>query len=65
MHWQYAYTPEGLDPVTKQWLRFLTPERLKIDELKMSHDQIISEKPPTAPKHKINLKEIDQLVISK
>eukprot|EP00742_Colponemidia_sp_Colp-10_P006838 GILJ01007327.1.p1 GENE.GILJ01007327.1~~GILJ01007327.1.p1 ORF type:complete len:351 (+),score=31.24 GILJ01007327.1:41-1054(+) len=32
--WQYAFTTVGLDPVSEQWIRFLSPERLAID---MSH----------------------------
>eukprot|EP00164_Ancoracysta_twista_P003485 GFYU01004649.1.p1 GENE.GFYU01004649.1~~GFYU01004649.1.p1 ORF type:complete len:352 (-),score=47.71 GFYU01004649.1:117-1172(-) len=30
-HWQYAFTNVGLDPASKQWFRFLSPERLAID----------------------------------
>lgn len=30
-HWQYAFTRVGLDPLSKQWFRFLSPERLAID----------------------------------
>ncbi len=29
--WQYAFTEVGLDPVSQQWFRFLSPERLAID----------------------------------
>ena len=29
-HWHYAFTELGLDPVAKQWFRYLTPERLAI-----------------------------------
>lgn len=30
-HWQYAFTESGLDPVSRQWLRLLCPQRLGID----------------------------------
>lgn len=30
-NWPLAFTPYGLDPPTRQWLRFLSPERLAID----------------------------------
>eukprot|EP00698_Gefionella_okellyi_P015453 TRINITY_DN435_c0_g1_i1.p1 TRINITY_DN435_c0_g1~~TRINITY_DN435_c0_g1_i1.p1 ORF type:complete len:310 (-),score=48.11 TRINITY_DN435_c0_g1_i1:7-936(-) len=30
-HWQYAFTDVGLDAVSQQWFRFLSPERLAID----------------------------------
>eukprot|EP00294_Goniomonas_avonlea_P016359 CAMPEP_0114550366 /NCGR_PEP_ID=MMETSP0114-20121206/6037_1 /TAXON_ID=31324 /ORGANISM="Goniomonas sp, Strain m" /LENGTH=340 /DNA_ID=CAMNT_0001735139 /DNA_START=40 /DNA_END=1062 /DNA_ORIENTATION=+ len=30
-HWQYAYTEIGMDRVSQQWFRFLSPERLSID----------------------------------
>jgi tubulin polyglutamylase complex subunit 2 len=29
--WQYAFTDVGLDPICRQWFRFLSPERLAID----------------------------------
>jgi len=31
-YWCYAFTDVGLDPVTKQWLRHLLPQRLAIDK---------------------------------
>jgi hypothetical protein len=30
-NWHLAFTDFGLDPVAKQWFRFLSPERLAID----------------------------------
>lgn len=30
-HWQYAFTSIGLDPITRVWFQFLSPERLAID----------------------------------
>ena len=30
-HWQYAFTDVGLDLISQQWFRFLSPERLAID----------------------------------
>lgn len=30
-HWQYVFTDIGLDAASKQWFRFLAPERLSID----------------------------------
>ena len=30
-HWQYAFTNVGLDSLSLQWFRFLSPERLAID----------------------------------
>lgn len=30
-HWQYAFTEVGLDTISQQWFRFLSPERLAID----------------------------------
>mmetsp|Transcript_8334 Transcript_8334/g.15459 ORF Transcript_8334/g.15459 Transcript_8334/m.15459 type:complete len:293 (+) Transcript_8334:58-936(+) len=32
-YWWYAFTDMGLDPVTKQWLRLVIPERLEVDKL--------------------------------
>lgn len=29
--WQYAFTSVGLDPISQQWFRLLSPERLAID----------------------------------
>lgn len=39
-NWQMAFTDFGLDPVSKQWFRFLSPERLAID-LKSNTSQSI------------------------
>mmetsp|Transcript_10203 Transcript_10203/g.19264 ORF Transcript_10203/g.19264 Transcript_10203/m.19264 type:complete len:206 (+) Transcript_10203:1-618(+) len=32
-NWQYAFTPIGLEPATRAWLRLLAPGRLAIDNL--------------------------------
>jgi hypothetical protein len=29
--WQYAFTPQGLDPLSVQWMRLYCPERLMLD----------------------------------
>ena len=34
--WQYAYTPQGLDPLTTQWMRLYCPQRLMLD---LQHSQ--------------------------
>lgn len=31
-NWQYTFTPSGLDPAARMWLRFLSPGKLAIDD---------------------------------
>lgn len=42
-NWQYAFCPMGIDPVSKQWFRFLAPERFAID---MEHHRAKGKKRP-------------------
>lgn len=42
--WQYAFTNVGLDPQTLQWLRFLAPERLAIDNEYRRNQEMINRK---------------------
>jgi hypothetical protein len=37
LHWQYAFTPLGLDPTALQWLRVYAPERAGMAEARL-HD---------------------------
>jgi len=57
-HWLYAFTKTGLDPVTKQWLRFLTPKRLQVDLNKT----LSCKQPRKLRKKKVNLARIDKYV---
>ena len=43
-HWQYAFTSVGLDPLSWQWFRFLSPERLAIDIENRKNQEILAKK---------------------
>ncbi len=43
-HWQYAFTNVGLDPLSWQWFRFLSPERLAIDIENRKNQEILARK---------------------
>jgi hypothetical protein len=43
VHWQYAYTPYGLDSVTKHWMNLIIPKRLLIDNQKVSGEDLIEQ----------------------
>lgn len=46
--WLLAFTPYGMDPSTRQWLRFLSPERFAIDSdgSELLLDRVLSAGPP-------------------
>jgi len=70
-NWQYAFTKVGLNPITRQWLRFLVPNRLDMD---LRHNAngfgwLLPMKPTKHKKHgqklkrkKLSLNKIDQIV---
>jgi len=69
-NWQYAFSKIGLNPITRQWLRFLVPKRLDID---LRHNAnsfgwvLQGPKPaaknkPKRKRKKLNLNKIDQIV---
>jgi len=70
-NWQYAFSSIGLSPVTRQWLRFLVPNRLDLDLRRNANGfgwilPKISKDSKSGPKHKIkrkklNLAKIDQI----
>ena len=71
-NWQYSFSKVGLHPITRQWLRFLVPNRLDID---LRHNANgfgwVLPKPTKNKKNehqkkrkrkKLNLNKIDQIV---
>lgn len=52
-HWQYAYTQVGIDPLSRQWFRFLIPERLAIDLNEQKRTRT-----PSTKMHKLDLKKV-------
>jgi len=42
--WHRVFTDLGLDPITLQWFRYLSPERLKIDFNKIQPEVKIKKK---------------------
>ncbi|CAD7939749.1 unnamed protein product [Amoebophrya sp. A120] len=51
--WQYAYTDVGLDPLTKFWFQFLSPERLKIDDCRDHTVVLTKRQSKNAKKHSL------------
>lgn len=49
--WHRVFTDLGLDPVTLQWFRYLSPERLKIDFNKIQPEVKINKKKKKSKKN--------------
>mmetsp|Transcript_20675 Transcript_20675/g.33677 ORF Transcript_20675/g.33677 Transcript_20675/m.33677 type:complete len:293 (+) Transcript_20675:389-1267(+) len=57
--WEYAFTPAGMDPETKQWLRIVSPNRLSIDETRACFEDSQVERGKALSKADIKLGYID------
>mmetsp|Transcript_4963 Transcript_4963/g.9589 ORF Transcript_4963/g.9589 Transcript_4963/m.9589 type:complete len:390 (+) Transcript_4963:60-1229(+) len=63
-HWQYVFTDVGLPPASKEWFRYIAPERLAIDlkNARTRDPDIEYIEPPDKRKNsiKLNLTKIDK-----
>jgi len=67
-HWQYSFTDVGLPPTSKEWFRFVAPERLAIDikNARVKDPDIEYIVPGTKSMNgvKVNLAKIDKAVVN-